>query len=96
MNNNVAIINPFIVVWDNGVVDIKDGRGISNLYDLSDCGHMDGVLAVYALNENNEPVKIRLGELIRGHDESTDTLIYAQSQIFAGKKLVGHVHWSDH
>lgn len=89
----------FVVVWDNGTMSVKTGPEVSHMYDLSDCDYMDGVKAVYAVNENSELVPVTLGKLDRDPDYNPDSggsIVYAYSAIMAGTKRVGTVHWSDH
>jgi hypothetical protein len=72
-------------------------REVSNMYDLSDCDYMDDVVGVYAVDENNELVKVRLGETRRDSDpESENSLYYASSPVFAGQRQVGTINWTDH
>lgn len=87
----------FVVVYDNGAVSVKTNDEVSHMYDLSDCDYMEGVAGVYAVNESNELVKVRLGALTR-HDSDLDnsTIVYASSDILAGSRRVGSVAWTDH
>lgn len=89
----------FIVIWENGRTTLNSNDEISHMFDLADCNACDGVVAVYAVNDKNELVKIRLGQIDRDPDydpESGDTRIYAQSPIFATNRRVGTVYWTDH
>lgn len=86
----------FVVVYHDGGLTTVNGRVLSNMYDLSDCGRMDDVKAVYAADENNDLVKVRLGTLRRDDDPEPGSIVYATSQIIAGERVVGMVHWSDH
>jgi hypothetical protein len=84
----------FVVVFNDNSVAIRDNREISRMYDLSDCDYMDDVAGVYALNESRDLVKVRLGKLI--DDRDPGTIAYGRSQLFAGSRPVGMVHWTDH
>lgn len=89
---------PFVIVWENAKITHHTGSQISNMYDLSDCDRMDGVVGVYAVNENNELVKVKLGPLERDpeYDPDSPGIVYAQSPLFAGTRIAGWVHWTDH
>lgn len=96
----MELAKEFIVVWKNGTLGALNGRQVSHMYDLSDCDQMDEVAAVYAVNEDNELVKVVLGDLTRDGDYDPDSrsgsIVYAYSAIMAGTKRVGTVHWTDH
>lgn len=92
------LTNDFILVWNNGLISTLDASQLSHMLDLADCDAAEGVKAIYALNENKELVKIRLGDVSRDPDWHADssTMVYATMQVFAGSKLVSHVHMTDH
>lgn len=93
-----STIFPFVVVYENGVIAGKTHQEISRMYDLSDCidPSETGVVGVYAADENNQLVKVIIGNLIRETDADERSIIYAHSEILAGKRRAGTIHWSDH
>ena len=88
---------PFVIAWKGGSISLADNTKISRMYDLSDCDYMDGVKAVYAVDEYGELVKIRVGPQERDEDPASENaVIYAYSPVYAGKRRVGTIAWSDH
>lgn len=85
----------FVVVWDDGSITTANNRAVSNMYDMADCDHMDGVKSIHATDENCELVKIDVGPQRRDNSDF-DSIYFATAPIMAGKRRVGTIHFTDH
>ena len=58
---------------------------VSKMFDLADCGYMEGVAGIYAVNENNELVPVEHGDYERDNGFPDDSpVVTATLPLFAG------------
>lgn len=88
--------DPFVVVWDDGSVSSKSEAWVSESFDMADCQDVDGVREILATDENGELVPVRVGDSQRINTDEEFPVRYANAQIFAGTRCVGHVTFTDH
>lgn len=92
-----GIGHAFVVQWNDGSLSSKAGPEVSYMHDTADCDGMEGVRAIYATDENGNLVIVRTGPPQRDEGFPEDNPVYyARSPLWAGKRVVGHVHHSDH
>lgn len=96
MTSVPPVPTPYIVVYLNGSVSAKTAQEISHMIDLSDCDACDGVAGIWAVNNNNNLVKIRIGTLTPYDYTEPDSIIYAAAPVYAGTRVVSYIHYSDH
>lgn len=91
------MMNKFVVVYDDDTLRAVTENIVSKMYDLADCDAMDGVRRVYGIDESGELVPVRVGPQKRYESLDTeDSVYFANAPIYAGKRTVGFVHFSDH
>ena len=87
-------MSKFVIVYNDNTVRSVPESAISRMYDLADCDAMDGVRDVYAVDESGKLVPVEIGKQKRF--DYWDGIYFASSEIKAGKRVVGFVHYSDH
>lgn len=91
------LTNEFILVWKHGILSTMDEGQFSRMYDMADCDTMDNVIGVYAVNEENKLVEIKVGALQRYEDDLDESpFYYGVSAVYAGSRRVGTIHYTDH
>jgi len=90
------MMNKFVVVYDDDTVRAVTESIVSKMYDLADCDYMDEVREVYGVDESGKLVPIRIGPQKRDKMATEESVYFASAPIYAGKRTVGFVHYSDH
>ncbi len=95
---NQPIGDVFVVEWTDGTFSSKSAEWVSDTIDLADSDLGDCVKQILATDENGNLVPIRVGKQERVNDdyEGCRLLYFAHSKIYAGKRHVGTVGWTDH
>lgn len=88
---------PFVVQYDDGSLAAKSASEVSYMHDMADCDGMEEVRAIYATDEKGQLVPIQVGPQARDEGFPEDSPVYyASAPVFAGQRLISHVHFSGH
>lgn len=86
----------FLILYQDGSMSLKNGPEVSRMYDLADCGHMDDVKDVLAVDEDGDLASVTVEARRWANTDEEYPFYYAYSDILAGKRRVGTVAWTDH
>lgn len=92
-------LNPypgFVLLYEDGVIAHTDEQTISRMYDLADCDAMEGIKAVFSVDQTGNLIAIRIGKSKKINQDQEYPFRYAQSPVYAGMRIVGYITHTDH